>query len=130
MFMVQMNNFFADMAAHDSVIICFLKGWNHALQMSKQSDNQWVLYAKAFLDRTRLALATKGEEYHDILQPSADYLGSLLGIEQWIVRASINRTSLHLFFLSAYCIKYHIYRLAYLQKKLSVVDQPLHCLYS
>ncbi|PNT66432.1 alpha-glucan water dikinase, chloroplastic [Brachypodium distachyon] len=66
-------------------LLCCLKGWNHALQMSKQSDNQWALYAKAFLDRTRLALATKGEEYHEILQPSAEYLGSLLGIEKWTV---------------------------------------------
>ncbi|KAM0898306.1 hypothetical protein ACQ4PT_022016 [Festuca glaucescens] len=66
-------------------LLCCLKGWNHALEMSKHSDDQWALYAKAFLDRTRLALATKGEEYHDILQPSAEYLGSLLGIEQWTV---------------------------------------------
>ncbi|KAM0844462.1 hypothetical protein ACQ4PT_057025 [Festuca glaucescens] len=66
-------------------LLCCLKGWNHALEMSKHSDDQWALYAKAFLDRTRLALATKGEEYHGILQPSAEYLGSLLGIEQWTV---------------------------------------------
>lgn len=85
-------------------LLCCLKGWNHALQMSKQSDNQWALYAKAFLDRTRLALATKGEEYHEILQPSAEYLGSLLGIEKWTVDI--------------------------LQRKLSVVDQPLRFLYS
>jgi hypothetical protein len=110
--------------------MCFLKGWNHALEMSKHSDDQWALYAKAFLDRTRLALATKGEEYHDILQPSAEYLGSLLGIEQWTVRGSINRTSFYLFSYLHTCIKYHIYRLTYLQRKLSVVDQPLHCPYS
>ncbi|KAI5019943.1 hypothetical protein ZWY2020_044831 [Hordeum vulgare] len=67
---------------NEDLLYC-LKGWNHALEMSKKSDNQWALYAKAFLDRTRLALATKGEEYHNILQPSAEYLGSLLGIEQW-----------------------------------------------
>jgi hypothetical protein len=85
-----------DLAAHD--IVFFLKGWNHALEMSKHSDDQWALYAKAFLDRTRLALATKGEEYHDILQPSAEYLGSLLGIEQWTVRGSLNHTSFCLFF--------------------------------
>lgn len=90
------------LAAHDSVLICFLKGWNHALEMSKKSDNQWALYAKAFLDRTRLALATKGEEYHNILQPSAEYLGSLLGIEQWTVSASINHTLFYFIFLSTY----------------------------
>ncbi|EMS68547.1 Alpha-glucan water dikinase, chloroplastic [Triticum urartu] len=67
---------------NEDLLYC-LKGWNHALEMSNKSDSQWALYAKAFLDRTRLALATKGEEYHNILQPSAEYLGSLLGIEQW-----------------------------------------------
>ncbi|RLM80755.1 hypothetical protein C2845_PM12G13290 [Panicum miliaceum] len=66
-------------------LLCFLKGWNHALSMAKNSDDQWALYAKAHLDRTRLALVTKGEEYHQILQPSAEYLGSLLGVEQWTV---------------------------------------------
>lgn len=90
------------LAAHDSVLICFLKGWNHALEMSNKSDNQWALYAKAFLDRTRLALATKGEEYHNILQPSAEYLGSLLGIEKWTVSASINHNLFYFIFLSAY----------------------------
>ncbi|TVU30245.1 hypothetical protein EJB05_21855 [Eragrostis curvula] len=66
-------------------LLCCLKGWNHALGMAKNSDNQWALYAKACLDRTRLALVTKGEEYHHTLQPSAEYLGSLLGVEQWTV---------------------------------------------
>jgi alpha-glucan, water dikinase len=65
-----------------------MKGWNQALGMSKNSDNQWALYAKACLDRTRLALVTKGEEYHQTLQPSAEYLGSLLGVEQWTVSTS------------------------------------------
>ncbi|KAL6899884.1 hypothetical protein ACP4OV_006542 [Aristida adscensionis] len=66
-------------------LACFTKGWNHALGMAKNSDNQWALYAKACLDRTRLALVTKGEEYHHTLQPSAEYLGSLLGVEEWTV---------------------------------------------
>ncbi|GJN20952.1 hypothetical protein PR202_gb08393 [Eleusine coracana subsp. coracana] len=66
-------------------LLCCLKGWNQALGMAKNSDNQWALYAKACLDRTRLALVTKGEEYHQTLQPSAEYLGSLLGVEQWTV---------------------------------------------
>jgi alpha-glucan,water dikinase len=70
-----------------------MKGWNHALSMAKNSDDQWALYAKAHLDRTRLALVTKGEEYHHILQPSAEYLGSLLGVEQWTVSAALNINS-------------------------------------
>ncbi|GJM84901.1 hypothetical protein PR202_ga00614 [Eleusine coracana subsp. coracana] len=66
-------------------LLCCLKGWNQAFGMAKNSYNQWALYAKACLDRTRLALVTKGEEYHQTLQPSAEYLGSLLGVEQWTV---------------------------------------------
>ncbi|CAL4969622.1 unnamed protein product [Urochloa decumbens] len=66
-------------------LLCCLKGWNHALAMANNADDQWALYAKAYLDRTRLALVTKGEEYHHTLQRSAEYLGSLLGVEQWTV---------------------------------------------
>ena len=68
-------------------LVCVMKGWNQALEMAKQKNNQWALYAKAFLDRTRLALASKGEQYYNLMQPSAEYLGSLLNIDQWAVRA-------------------------------------------
>ncbi|XP_020589456.1 alpha-glucan water dikinase, chloroplastic isoform X2 [Phalaenopsis equestris] len=69
---------------NEDLIYC-LKGWNHALELSKRKDNQWALFAKAFLDRTRLALSSKAEYFHQILQPSAEYLGSLLGVNQWAV---------------------------------------------
>lgn len=62
-----------------------MKGWNHALNMLKSKDDFWALYAKSVLDRTRLALATKAESYQRVLQPSAEYLGSLLGVDQWAV---------------------------------------------
>ncbi|KAL6868207.1 hypothetical protein ACP4OV_015052 [Aristida adscensionis] len=55
------------------------------MEMAKQKDDQWALYAKAFLDRNRLALANKAEQYYNMLQPSAEYLGSLLNIDQWAV---------------------------------------------
>ncbi|KAJ8494187.1 hypothetical protein OPV22_015908 [Ensete ventricosum] len=67
---------------NEDLLYC-LKGWNHALEMSKQKDDQWALFAKSCLDRTRLALSSKAEYYHQILQPSAEYLGSLLGVEPW-----------------------------------------------
>ncbi|XP_057416065.1 alpha-glucan water dikinase, chloroplastic isoform X2 [Lotus japonicus] len=69
---------------NEDLIYC-LKGWEIALSMCKSKDTHWALYAKSVLDRTRLALATKSEEYHNILQPSAEYLGSLLGVETWAV---------------------------------------------
>uniref|UniRef100_A0A453RHD7 Uncharacterized protein n=1 Tax=Aegilops tauschii subsp. strangulata TaxID=200361 RepID=A0A453RHD7_AEGTS len=70
---------------NEDILYC-LKGWNRAMDMVKQKDDQWALYAKAFLDRTRLALASKGEQYYNMMQPSAEYLGSLLNVEEWAVR--------------------------------------------
>ncbi|VAI73637.1 unnamed protein product [Triticum turgidum subsp. durum] len=69
---------------NEDILYC-LKGWNRAMDMVKQKDDQWALYAKAFLDRTRLALASKGEQYYNMMQPSAEYLGSLLNVEEWAV---------------------------------------------
>ncbi|KAK6922260.1 Pyruvate phosphate dikinase, AMP/ATP-binding [Dillenia turbinata] len=70
---------------NEELIYC-LKGWNHALSMSKSRDNHWALYAKSAFDRTRLALASKAEWYQQVLQPSAEYLGSLLGVDKWAVK--------------------------------------------
>lgn len=66
---------------NEDLIYC-LKGWKHALNMLKSNTNHWALYAKSILDRTRLALAHKAESYQRILQPSAEYLGSKLGVDQ------------------------------------------------
>nr|XP_043623338.1 alpha-glucan water dikinase 1, chloroplastic-like isoform X2 [Erigeron canadensis] len=66
---------------NEDLIYCW-KGWNRALTMVKNGDNDWALFAKSVLDRTRLALATKGELYHQLLQPSAEYLGALLDLDQ------------------------------------------------
>ncbi|XP_043704280.1 alpha-glucan water dikinase, chloroplastic-like isoform X1 [Telopea speciosissima] len=65
---------------NEDLVYC-LKGWNHALRMSRSRDDYWALFAKSVLDRTRLALSSKAELYHQILQPSAEYLGSLLGVD-------------------------------------------------
>ncbi|XP_076945424.1 alpha-glucan water dikinase, chloroplastic-like [Bidens hawaiensis] len=69
---------------NEDLIYCW-KGWNRALTMAKNGESDWALFAKSVLDRTRLALASKGELYHQLLQPSAEYLGALLGIDQWAV---------------------------------------------
>ncbi|XP_043724760.1 alpha-glucan water dikinase, chloroplastic-like isoform X2 [Telopea speciosissima] len=66
---------------NEDLVYC-LKGWNQALRMSKSRDGHWALFAKSVLDRTRLALSSKAELYHQVLQPSAEYLGSLLGVDQ------------------------------------------------
>ncbi|EOY00563.1 Pyruvate phosphate dikinase, PEP/pyruvate binding domain isoform 1 [Theobroma cacao] len=66
---------------NEDLIYC-LKGWDHAISMSKSKSAHWALYAKSVLDRTRLALASKAAWYQHILQPSAAYLGSLLGVDE------------------------------------------------
>lgn len=53
--------------------------------MLEIGDGSWALFAKSVLDRTRLALASKGEFYHQLLQPSAEYLGARLNLDQWAV---------------------------------------------
>ncbi|XP_031501423.1 alpha-glucan water dikinase, chloroplastic [Nymphaea colorata] len=67
---------------NEDIVYC-LKGWDHAIQMLKSKSGCWALFAKSVLDRTRLALATKAEHFQNVLQPSAEYLGSMLGVEQW-----------------------------------------------
>ncbi|KAL2344367.1 hypothetical protein Fmac_005652 [Flemingia macrophylla] len=69
---------------NEDLIYC-LKGWDLALSMCKSNDTHWALYAKSVLDRTRLALTDKAHLYQQILQPSAEYLGSLLGVDRWAV---------------------------------------------
>nr|TKR78762.1 alpha-glucan water dikinase, chloroplastic-like isoform X 4 [Populus alba] len=67
---------------NEDLIYC-LKGWKHALSMSNSKSDHWALFSKSVLDRTHLALASKAEWYQNVLQPSAEYLGSLLGVDQW-----------------------------------------------
>ncbi|CAJ1940177.1 unnamed protein product [Sphenostylis stenocarpa] len=69
---------------NEDLVYC-LKGWDLALSMCKSNDTNWALYAKSVLDRTRLALTNKAYLYQEILQPSAEYLGSQLGVDRWAV---------------------------------------------
>ncbi|GLT36600.1 hypothetical protein SLA2020_109680 [Shorea laevis] len=69
---------------NEDLVYC-LKGWDNALTMCKNKNDQWALYAKSVLDRTRLVLTSKAESYQQILQLSAAYLGSRLGVDQWAI---------------------------------------------
>ncbi|TYG41434.1 hypothetical protein ES288_D12G174900v1 [Gossypium darwinii] len=69
---------------NEDLIYC-LKGWHHAISMCKSQSAHWALYAKSVLDRTRLGLSSKAEWYQRILQPSAEYLGSLLEVDPWAI---------------------------------------------
>ncbi|GMJ09703.1 STARCH EXCESS 1 [Hibiscus trionum] len=69
---------------NEDLIYC-LKGWQHAISMCRSRSGHWALYAKSVLDRTRLGLTSKAESYQRILQPSAEYLGTLLGVDTWAI---------------------------------------------
>ncbi|KAH9319028.1 hypothetical protein KI387_020797, partial [Taxus chinensis] len=69
---------------NEELVYC-LKDWYHTLHLCNSKADQWALYAKAVLDRTRLALTEKAEHYQKVLQPSAEYLGGVLGVEQWAI---------------------------------------------
>lgn len=79
-----LENLSLSVSNNEDLIYC-LKGWDQAISMSKSGDQNWALFAKSILDRTRLALTSKAEWYHQLLQPSAEYLGSKLGVDQWAV---------------------------------------------
>lgn len=86
-----------------------MKGWHHALHMIRNRNDQWALYAKSALDRSRLALANKAEYYQQLLQPSAAYLGSLLGVDEWavnVLQIAVNKTFLIRHSLIDFCQLY------------------------
>ncbi|KAL1565640.1 alpha-glucan, water dikinase [Salvia divinorum] len=78
------ENLALSVSDNEDLLYC-LKGWNLGRSMFKSRDEHWALFAKSVLDRTRLSLASKAEAYHQLLQPSAEYLGTLLGVDQGAV---------------------------------------------
>ncbi|CAH9107475.1 unnamed protein product [Cuscuta epithymum] len=73
------ENLALSMDDNEDLVYC-LKGWNHGLSMMRRGNHSWALFAKSVLDRTRLALSSKAQWYHHLLQPSAEYLGTKLGV--------------------------------------------------
>ena len=105
-----------------------MQGWDLALSMCRSKDSHWALYAKSVLDRTRLALAHKAEWYQQILQPSAEYLGSQLGVDRWAVSHCLIFNSYILIYMNCFSPELCSYRWKYSRKKLSVLDLLLLCL--
>lgn len=122
---------YLDKGKYPLIFLCFLlKGWDLALTKCKSNDTHWALYAKSVLDRTRLALTNKAQLYQEILQPSAEYLGSLLGVDQWAV-CIFWFVLFSIFLFPFVCLlKISWCRWKYLLKKLSVLDLlPLYLLF-
>ncbi|BBN15240.1 alpha-glucan, water dikinase [Marchantia polymorpha subsp. ruderalis] len=67
---------------NEELVYC-LKDWYVVIDLIKSKSPMWALRTKAVLDRTRLALQDKAEHYQNLLQPTAEYLGTLLGVENW-----------------------------------------------
>ncbi|XP_057975075.1 alpha-glucan water dikinase 2 isoform X2 [Malania oleifera] len=66
-------------------LICCLKDWYHVCESYKPKDIQWALQTKAVLDRIQLALSDRSQYYQRMIQPSVQYLGTLLVVEKWAI---------------------------------------------
>ncbi|TYG69573.1 hypothetical protein ES288_D05G241500v1 [Gossypium darwinii] len=54
--------------------------WYRASESHKSGDAQWALQTKAILDRLQIILSDRAVDLQIKIQPSAEYLGKLLGI--------------------------------------------------
>ncbi|KAF7137206.1 hypothetical protein RHSIM_Rhsim07G0213400 [Rhododendron simsii] len=58
------------------------KDWYRVSESCKPNDGQWALQTKAVLDRVGLVLANRSQYYHQMIQPSVQYLGRLLSLDK------------------------------------------------
>jgi hypothetical protein len=65
-------------------VLLLLKDWYRVCELYT-NDGQWALQTKAVLDRLQLVLSERSQYYQKKIQPSAEYLGNLLGVEKWAV---------------------------------------------
>ncbi|RDY04427.1 Alpha-glucan water dikinase 2, partial [Mucuna pruriens] len=63
--------------------------WYRICESYKSGNGQWALQTKAILDRLQLVLAERSQYYHKRIQPSAQYLGNLLGVPKWTVISAV-----------------------------------------
>ncbi|KAK6277708.1 hypothetical protein POUND7_018031 [Theobroma cacao] len=69
---------------NEDLIYC-TKDWYRVSESYKTSDVQWALQTKAILDRLQLVLADRALNFQNKIQPSAEYLGKLLGIGKTVI---------------------------------------------
>ncbi|GLT60579.1 hypothetical protein SLA2020_333400 [Shorea laevis] len=69
---------------NEDIIYC-TKDWYHTCESYKPNDVPWALQTKAILDRLQLVLSDRSQNYQNKIQPSAQYLGNLLGIEKSVI---------------------------------------------
>lgn len=68
---------------NEDFIYC-TKDWYRVCELYT-NDGQWALQTKAVLDRLQLVLSERSQYYQKKIQPSAEYLGNLLGVEKWAI---------------------------------------------
>ncbi|XP_010254601.1 PREDICTED: alpha-glucan water dikinase 2 isoform X2 [Nelumbo nucifera] len=69
---------------NEDLIYC-TKDWCHIRKLYDPNGEQWALQTKAVLDRLQLVLTDKSQHYQRMIQPSAQYLGQLLGVQKWAI---------------------------------------------
>ncbi|OMO57553.1 Pyruvate phosphate dikinase, PEP/pyruvate-binding protein [Corchorus olitorius] len=74
-----LENLCLSMVKNEDLIYC-TKDWYRISGSYKPGDVQWALQTKAILERLQLALADMSLNFQNMIQPSAEYLGKLLGI--------------------------------------------------
>ncbi|XP_030934954.1 alpha-glucan water dikinase 2 isoform X1 [Quercus lobata] len=68
---------------NEDFIYC-TKDWYRVCELYT-NDGQWALQTKAVLDRLQLILSERSQNYQKKIQPSAEYLGNMLGVEKWAI---------------------------------------------
>ncbi|KAF5194960.1 Alpha-glucan water dikinase protein [Thalictrum thalictroides] len=81
---VMLQNLCLSTVGNEHLVYC-AKDWYRVSDSYKPNDEQWALQAKAVIDRVRLALSDKSQDYHKMIQPSAQYLGNMLRVEKWAI---------------------------------------------
>ncbi|KAJ4963695.1 hypothetical protein NE237_023634 [Protea cynaroides] len=69
---------------NEDLIYC-TKDWYCVCESYKPNNVQWALQTKAVLDRIQMVLAGRAQNYQKMIQPSAQYLGHLLGVDKWAI---------------------------------------------
>ncbi|XP_039049997.1 alpha-glucan water dikinase 2 [Hibiscus syriacus] len=67
------------MVKNEDLIYC-TKDWYRVSESYKPGDAQWALQTKAILDRLQIVISDRAVDHQNKIQPSAEYLGNLLGI--------------------------------------------------
>ncbi|KAG5541915.1 hypothetical protein RHGRI_021667 [Rhododendron griersonianum] len=78
---------------NEELIYC-TKDWYRVSESCKPNDGQWALQTKAVLDRVGLVLANRSQYYHQMIQPSVQYLGRLLSLDKGAVISPMDVTGL------------------------------------